>query len=140
MALVRSGFPRGLTVPKIKAPASFGASTNALLCSLQMKVVGLLLVVFLISTEARFPKRLGTLFGKFEKVMSKLPLRKPGAQSATPYAEPSATKSPSVFCGSHDCPEFYEVKQEATSYTLRCYPKSYRWVSTSVTGKVFTWS
>lgn len=100
----------------------------------------MLLVVFLVSTEARFTKRLGTLFGKFdfpstaEKVMSKLPFRKPGAQSATPYAEPTATKSPSTSSrDSHDSPEFY-VKQEATSYTLRCYPKQYRWVSTSVTG------
>lgn len=96
-----------------------------------MKVVGLLLVVFLVSTEARFPKRLGTLFGK---VMAKLPLRKPGAPSATPYAEPSAKKSPPAFCDTYDCPEFYEVKQDASSYTLRCYPKPYRWVSTSVTG------
>lgn len=111
-----------------------------------MKVVGLILVVFLVSTEARFTKRLGTLFGKFdfpstaEKVMSKLPFRKPGAQSATPYAEPTATKSPPTSSrDSHDSPEFY-VKQEATSYTLRCYPKQYRWVSTSVTGKVLTWS
>ena len=111
-----------------------------------MKVVGLLLVVFLVSTEAIFSKRLGTLFGKLDipstakKAMSKIPFLKSGAQSATPYAEPSSKKSPPAFCGSHDCPEFYEVKQDATSYTLRCYPKLYRWVSTSVTGKVLTWS
>ena len=109
-----------------------------------MKVAGLLLVVFLASTEAMFLKRLGTLFGKFDipstanKAMSKIPFLKLGAQSTTPYAEPAAKKSPPAFCGSHDCPEFYEVKQDATSYTLRCYPKLYRWVSTSVTGKVLT--
>lgn len=106
-----------------------------------MKLVVLLLVVLLVSTDAKFPK-LGTLFGKFdipsvaEKVISKLPFRKPGAESPTPYAEPSTKKSPPAFCDSHDCPEFYEVKQDATDYTLRCYPKSYRWVSTTVTGKV----
>jgi len=106
-----------------------------------MKVVALLLVVFLVSSEARFSKRLGTSFGSAaEKFMSKLPFRKPGAESATPYAEPSAKKSPPAFCDSHDCPEFYEVKQDATSYTLRCYPESYRWVSTSVNGKVLIWS
>lgn len=132
-----NGFPQSLKIPKMKASASLDALTNSLSCSLQMKVVGLLLVVFLVSTEARFPKRLGTLFGK---VTAKLPLRKPGAQSATPYAEPSAKKSPPAFCDTYDCPEFYEVKQDASSYTLRCYPKPYRWVSTSVTGKVLTWS
>ena len=110
-----------------------------------MKLVGLLLVALLVSTDARFPK-FGTLFGKIDipsvakKVMSKLPFRKPGAESATPYAEPSASeKPPPAFCDSHDCPKFYEVKQDATSYTLRCYPKPYRWVSTSVTGKVLIW-
>ena len=106
-----------------------------------MKLVGLLLAALLVSTDARFPK-FDKLLGKFDitsaakRAMSKLPLRKPGAESAKPFAEPSAKKSPPAFCGKNDCPEFYEVKQEATSYTLRCYPKPYRWVSTSVTGKV----
>ena len=109
-------------------------------------VVTLLLVVLLVSTEARFQKRSRTLFGKFDipsiakKVISKLSFRKPGAESTTPYVEPSAKKSPPAFCDSHDCPEFYEVKQDSTSYTLRCYPKPYRWVSTSVTGKDLIWS
>ena len=101
-------------------------------------------------TQSMFGKYIGKIVGKMQskdidipsmtkKIMSKLPFRKPGVESTTPYAEPSAKKSPPAFCDSHDCPEFYEVKQDATSYTLRCYPKPYRWVSTSVTGKVLIW-
>ena len=62
-----------------------------------------------------------------KKIMSKLPFYRPGA-------EPSS-KWPPAFCGSNDCPNFYEVKLNATDYTLRCYPKRYRWVSTTVSGK-----
>ena len=113
---------------------------------LQMKLVFALLVVFLVSTDAKFPN-LGKLFGKLpykktdipaiaEKIISKIPFLKPGTGSSKSYADPSAKKSPPSFCGSHDCPEFYEMKLDVTDYTLRCYPKPYLWVSTSVTGEV----
>ncbi len=113
---------------------------------LQMKLVFPLLVVLLVSTDAKFPD-FGKLFGKLpykkinipsiaEKIRTKLPFLKSGAESPKSYVEPTGKKSPPTFCGSHDCPHFYEVKLNATDYTLRCYPESYRWVSTTVTGKV----
>lgn len=54
--------------------------------------------------------------------------------------EPSSKRSPK-FCGDHDCPDFYEKKlnisgRNVTDYTLRCYPKPYQWVSTTVEGKL----
>ena len=54
--------------------------------------------------------------------------------------EPSNNKSPK-FCDGHDCPYFYEKKlnisgRNVTDYTLRCYPKPYKWVSTTVEGKL----
>ena len=102
-----------------------------------MKLVLPLLVVLLVSTDARFLS-LGKLFGKrpiAEKVFSKIPFFKSGAESPNSYAEPSAKKGSAAFCGSHDCPDFY-VKVNASDYTLRCYPESYRWVATTVTGKM----
>ena len=62
-----------------------------------------------------------------KKIVAKLPFYRP-------ETEPSS-KWPPAFCGSNDCPNFYEVKLNATDYTLRCYPKRYRWVSTTVSGK-----
>ncbi|XP_078385067.1 uncharacterized protein LOC144667511 [Oculina patagonica] len=113
--------------------------------ALKMKLVFPLLVVLLVSTDAKFPD-FGKLFGKLpykkinipsiaEKIRSKLPFLKSGAESPKSYVEPSGKKSPPTFCGSHDCPHFYEVKLNATDYTLRCYPESYRWVTTTVTGE-----
>ena len=88
------------------------------------------------NVQSTFGKYFGKLLGKMPSkdidftsmakyVMSNLPFRKPGAE----------TKSPPSFCSRYDCPEFYEVKLNATDYTLRCYPHRYRWVSTTVTGK-----
>ena len=88
---------------------------------------------------SKFVSYLGKLFGKLtsmaKKIMSKLPFRKSGAESPKSYVETSANKSSPTFCGSNDCPDFYEIKLNATDYTLRCYPERYRWVSTTVTGK-----
>ncbi|CAH3191726.1 unnamed protein product, partial [Porites evermanni] len=41
------------------------------------------------------------------------------------------------FCGDYDCPDFYEKKLNVSSkdYTLRCYPKPYKWVSTTFNGR-----
>lgn len=65
-----------------------------------------------------------------KKIISKLPINRPGTESPEP-----SSKWPPAFCGSNDCPNFYDVKLNATDYTLRCYPKRYLWVSTTVTGK-----
>lgn len=96
--------------------------------------------------QSTFGKYFGKICGKLsfkdidflsmtKKVMSKLPFIKPGAESPEPSTETSVNKSSPAFCGSNDCPDFYEVKLKATDYTLRCYPERYRWVSTTVTGK-----
>ena len=97
-------------------------------------------------TQSMFGKYIGKIVGKMQskdidipsitkKIMSKLPFRKPGAESPEPSSETSPSKSSPSFCSSYDCPKFYEVKLNATDYTLRCYPNQYRWVSTTVTGK-----
>lgn len=53
----------------------------------------------------------------------------------SPTSTPSSDGLPS-FCSEYDCPRFYEMKINASSdYTLRCYPKPYKWVSTTVQGK-----
>lgn len=115
-----------------------------------MKLVLPLLVVLLVSTEAKFPN-LGELFGKrpskgFDipsiagKILSKLPFkipfsfRKPEVESPTPSVAPSSERS-APFCSKYDCPSFYEMKVNTSDYKLRCYPKPYTWVSTSVVGK-----
>lgn len=76
-----------------------------------------------------FGSYLGKLFGKLpsknidfpsmaKKIMSKLPFRKSGAESPKSYAETSANKSSPTFCASNDCPDFYEIKLNATDYTF----------------------
>ena len=70
-----------------------------------------------------------------KNILAKLPVNRPGAESPEPSTEAPIGKSSPTFCRSHDCPHFYEVKLNATNYTLRCYPERYRWVSTTVTGK-----
>ena len=97
-------------------------------------------------TQSMFGKYIGKIVGKMQskdidipsmakKIMSKLPFRKQEAESPEPSTETTPSKSSPSFCSSHDCPKFYEVKLNATDYTLRCYPNRYRWVSTTVTGK-----
>lgn len=63
--------------------------------------------------------------------------RKPEVETVEPTAEPSSNESPD-FCDGHDCPDFYEKKLNISdgNYTLRCYPKPYKWVSTTVEGKL----
>lgn len=114
--------------------------------SLQIKLVLPLLVVLLVSTESESQK-LGRLFGKrpsggfsfadlANKILSKLPFKIPGfgqQKPVSPTSIPSPDGLPS-FCSKHDCPRFYE-KINASDYTLRCYPKPYKWVSTTVEGK-----
>ncbi|XP_068728603.1 uncharacterized protein [Montipora capricornis] len=47
--------------------------------------------------------------------------------------EPPVVEKAPEFCDGHDCPSFYEEDLNATDFKLRCYPMSYKWVSTSVT-------
>ena len=121
-----------------------------------MKLVLPLLVVLMVSTDAKFPN-LGQLFGKrpskginvpsiAEKNISKLPFKPPVSlrksetelprPSPRPHIAPSAEKSLPKFCASYDCPNYYEINLNVTDYKLRCYPKPYSWVTTTVEGKV----
>lgn len=82
--------------------------------------------------------------GIFGKILNKLTdsysIAKNGIfnilKSVVEKAKSYAQKSSPGFCSSYDCPKFYDMKLNATDYTLRCYPKPYRWVSTTVTGEV----
>ena len=78
---------------------------------------------------------------KFPFKTSYFSLLKRKATTVKPSAGPSTKPTPK-FCGEHDCPYFYEKKfnisdKNVTDYTLRCYPKPYKWVSTTVQGNLF---
>ena len=104
-----------------------------------MRLVFLLFVVFLVSADAKFSLKLGDLFGKISSEISKLDIPSiaqkiiRGLQPRKPSTEKSAG-----FCGDHDCPNFYEIKLDSSDYKLRCYPKPYKWVSTTYQGKFLT--
>ena len=109
-----------------------------LLMSFQMKLILVLSVVFLVSADAR-PRGgwLGKLVTRsFQGFLST------GKEMACKYQLPFSNKllscdsSEPRFCGDHDCPEFHEKKLNGSSkdYTLRCYPKPYKWVSTTFNG------
>lgn len=108
-----------------------------LLMSFQMKLILVLSVVFLVSADAR-PRGswLGKITRSFQGLMSA------GKEMACKYQLPFSTKllscdsSEPRFCGDYDCPNFYEKKLNVSSkdYTLRCYPKPYKWVSTTFNG------
>ena len=113
-----------------------------ILLSFQMKLFLVLSVVFLVSADAR--PRGGSWLGKmtyhFKGLLSTakemacesqwLPLKNfLSCDSSGPYS----------FCNGHDCPEFDEKKLNVSGkivddYTLRCYYKPYKWVSTSYNG------
>ena len=59
----------------------------------------------------------------------------PEVETVEPSTEPPAVDSPK-FCDGHDCPYFYEKELNVSDrdYTLRCYPKPYKWVSTTFEG------
>ena len=108
-----------------------------------MKLFLVLSVVFLVSADAR--PRGGSWLGKityhFKGLLSAtkemacesewLPLKNfLSCDSSGPYS----------FCNGYDCPEFDEKKLNVSGkivedYTLRCYYKPYKWVSTSYNGK-----
>lgn len=69
-----------------------------------------------------------------------LSLRKPKIGPFGSSDDTSVSKNSPKFCGNHDCPDFYEKKLNisGSNYTLRCYPKPYKWVSTTVTGELLT--
>ena len=90
--------------------------------------------------QSTFGEYLGKVVSKLSSIylvaknfVAKLPFNT--GESPEPSTETSVNRSSPAFCGKHDCPHFYEVKLNATDYTLRCYPERYRWVSTTVTGK-----
>ena len=107
-----------------------------------MKLFLVLSVVFLVSADAR--PRGGSWLGKityhFKGLLSAtkemacesewLPLKNfLSCDSSSPYS----------FCNGYDCPEFDEKKLNVSGkivedYTLRCYYKPYKWVSTSYNG------
>ena len=105
--------------------------------SFQMKLILVLSVVFLVSADARSQGGwLGKITRSFHGLMSA------GKEMACKYQLPFSTKllscdsSEPRFCGDYDCPDFYEEKLNISSkdYTLRCYPKPYKWVSTTFNG------
>ena len=107
-----------------------------------MKLFLVLSVIFLVSADAR--PRGGSWLGKityhFKGLLSAtkemacesewLPLKNfLSCDSSSPYS----------FCNGYDCPEFDEKKLNVSGkivedYTLRCYYKPYKWVSTSYNG------
>ena len=107
-----------------------------------MKLFLVLSVVFLISADAR--PRGGSWLGKITYHFK-------GLLSATKEMACESewlplknfltcgTSGPYSFCNGYDCPEFDEKKLNVSGkivedYTLRCYYKPYKWVSTSYNG------
>ena len=73
----------------------------------------------------------------WSKIPDQVSSPQPEVETVEPSTEPSAVDSPK-FCDGHDCPYFYEKELNISdkNYTLRCYPKPYKWVSTTVEGKM----
>ena len=124
-----------------------------------MRLVPVFLILCLASVDARvsfkdlFSRSPGNKFGlgsvaeKINKAVTELSTKIQGLTDVLsahiqpkrrgPIYKPAITASSSPeFCHQYDCPRFYEVELNVTGdYKLRCYPKSYKWVSTICDGK-----
>lgn len=119
-----------------------------------MRLVPVFLILCLVSVDAKFSFKnlfsrspenkldFGFVAEKFNKAVTELSTKiqaltdvlsahiKPKRRG--PISKPAITASSTPeFCRQYDCPRFYEVELNVTGdYKLRCYPKSYKWVST----------
>lgn len=124
-----------------------------------MRLVPVFLILCLVSVDATFRFKdlfsrspgnkfgLGSVAEKINKAVTELSTKIQGLTDVLsahiqpkrrgPIYKPAITASSSPeFCHQYDCPRFYEVELNVTGdYKLRCYPKSYKWVSTIYDGK-----
>ena len=124
-----------------------------------MRLVPVFLILCLVSVDARFSFKnlfakspgkkfdLGLVVEKVNKAVSELSTKLQGfTDLLSAHIKPKrrgpisksaiTTSSIPEFCHEYDCPRFYEVELNVTGdYKLRCYPKSYKWVTTSYDGK-----
>lgn len=103
-----------------------------------IKLILPVLVLLLVSTETKGlnlgsifgGKRFSNGFGLIADIVKTILSKIPGFGGPV-----SSTCTSSSSKKTYDCPRFYEMKINASDYTLRCYSKPYKWVSTTVEGK-----